>query len=430
MPRSRVSQSLINHDQGAGVKKNGLVAKIGYNGILSSMLSRRTKPINSITNNNNIIYKNAIGIFSGMYTSMAVMSDNYLYAWGYNSKGLYGNGTSIDRNTPIKTGILNIVKLDSHTNLVLSLTSNNKLYSWGDNSYGQLGDGTNIDSTIPVEVDMTGVLSGKTITQIGCNDIVCLVLSSDNKLFSWGGNGAGMLGDGTNNDSNIPVSVDMTGVLFGKTITNIGVGAIHCIVTTSDNKICAWGNNVYGQYGDGTYSNSSVPVETNNSGLLLGKTIVKISAGYQHNLVLTSDNKLYTWGYNLSGQLGNGTNNDSNVPVEVDMTGVLSGKTITQISTKGHFCLVLTSDNNLYSWGDNTYGQLGDGTNISSNIPVEVNIKGVLSKKTISQISCYFAHFLILTTDGDIYACGMNIHGELGNNTNNNKNVPFLVKKV
>ena len=193
------------------------------------------------------------------------------------------------------------------------------------------------------------------------------------------------------------------------------------------------GDGGYGQLGNGGTSNSNVPVAVTMTGALSGKIISKISCGMGFSIVLTTDNKLYSWGTNGQGELGNGTNDPRDNPGAVDMSGVLLGKTISQISCAGSFSLVLTTDNKLYSWGANNTGeyntgQLGDGTFINKNVPVAVDMSGALLGKTITQISCYGYHSLVLTSEGDLYSWGYNEVGMLGDGTNLASNVPIAVK--
>ncbi|MBP9489374.1 hypothetical protein KBE88_01255, partial [Candidatus Saccharibacteria bacterium] len=154
---------------------------------------------------------------------------------------------------------------------------------------------------------------------------------------------------------------------------------------------------------------------TSEANLFEGKTISQISAGSGHSLALDSEGQIYAWGYNDYGQLGNGDTTSSNTPVKVDASGVLAGKTISQISAGGAHSLALDSEGQIYAWGYNDYGQLGNGDTTSSNTPVKVDASGVLAGKTISQISAGGAHSLALDSEGQIYAWGYNDYGQLGN---------------
>ena len=140
----------------------------------------------------------------------------------------------------------------------------------------------------------------------------------------------------------------------------------------SDNKIYCWGYNNFGQLGNGTTTNSSVPVAVNTSGVLAGKTIKQVSSGSYHSCAIASDDKVYCWGLNNFGQLGNGTTTNSSVPVAVNTSGVLAGKTIKQVSSGSYSCAI-ASDDRMYCWGLNRFGQLGNGTTTNSSVPVAVS---------------------------------------------------------
>jgi alpha-tubulin suppressor-like RCC1 family protein len=140
----------------------------------------------------------------------------------------------------------------------------------------------------------------------------------------------------------------------------------------------SWGNNNYGQLGVGTTTNSNIPVAVNVT-VLSGKTVTKIASGGTTSFAITSDGLLYSWGYNGNGQLGDGTKTNRVYPVAVNMSGVLSGKTISKVFCSAANTFVLTSDGMAFSWGSNTYGQLGDGTITTQVYPVSINMTGLLS---------------------------------------------------
>jgi alpha-tubulin suppressor-like RCC1 family protein len=227
------------------------------------------------------------------------------------------------------------------------VTSN--IFAWGNNTFGQLGNGNNVSSDVPVLVDTSGVLRGKLITQVSSSiDGFSLALSTDGLIYSWGSNSSGQLGNGTNINSNIPVAVNTSGVLNGKFITQISTGLMFSVALASNATVYTWGVGANGQLGNGTNINSNVPVAVNMSGVLAGKTITKIAAGENHVLVLSSDGKVYSWGNNSSGQLGNGTNISSNVPVG-PVDGLLNGKTIVDIAAGNQFSLALDSNGIVYA---------------------------------------------------------------------------------
>ena len=174
-------------------------------------------------------------------------------------------------------------------------------------------------------------------------------------------------------DSPVPVAVDTTGVLAGKTVVSIASGGHHCLALCSDGTVVAWGDDIFGQLGNNSTTNSAVPVAVDTSGVLAGKTVVAIAAGSQHSMALCSDGTIAVWGHNPYGQFGNGTTVDSLVPVAVDRTGVLAGKTVIALAGGADHTVALCSDGSAATWGLNTDGQLGSGYTVTqSTVPVAV----------------------------------------------------------
>ena len=216
-----------------------------------------------------------------------------------------------------------------------AIASNNQVYCWGDNTYGQLGNGTTESSGSPVAVNMSGVLSGKTVLQVDAGGTHTCVLASDNQAYCWGSNTSGKLGNNSTTTALLPVAVTRTGVLSGKTIRQISAANQHTCAIASDNLAYCWGNNGTGRLGNNSTTSSSVPVAVNTSGVLSGKTIRYIATGNQHSCAIASDNLAYCWGYNGSGRLGNNSTTDSYVPVAVVNTGAMSGNTFRYIDVGG-----------------------------------------------------------------------------------------------
>jgi prepilin-type N-terminal cleavage/methylation domain-containing protein len=376
---------------------------------------------------------------AGDLDTCVVGLDNLAYCWGYNYYGQLGDGTNTNSLTPVvvsTSGVLGgktikaISLGDSHTCVI---ASDDQVYCWGRNSnYGQLGNGTNTNSNIPVAVSTSGVLSGKTVKAISAGSDYTCVIASDNQAYCWGRGTGGQLGNGTNTNSNIPVAVSTSGVLSGKTIKAINSGDAQTCAIASDNLAYCWGIGTSGELGNGTNTNSNIPVAVSTSGVLSGKTIKAISVGWLFACAIASDNLAYCWGYNDSGNLGNGTYTDSNVPVAVSTSGVLSGKTIKAIENGWGYAstCAIASDNLAYCWGDNGYGQLGDGTYSHSVVPVAVSTSGVLSGKTIKAISIGYEHTCAIASDDQPYCWGSGGRGALGTGTTDDSNIPVSAYPV
>jgi len=263
------------------------------------------------------------------------------------------------------------------------------------------------------------------------NDLVLQWAYQD--LSNWGSNGHGALGNNSATSSITPVGVDRSGVLAGKIVIQVSAGYSHSLALCSDGTIASWGYNGsggldpgYGQLGNATNTDSNVPVLVSRSGVLAGKTVVAISAGAYHSLALCSDGTVAAWGWNAAGQLGDGTTSSSSVPVLVSSSGALVGKTVVAISAAYSHSLALCSDGTVAAWGGNG-GALGNNSTANSSVPVLVYQSGVLAGKIAVAISAGGGHSLALCSDGTIASWGGNSSYQLGNNSTTSSSVPVAV---
>ncbi|MCF7732603.1 MAG: cadherin-like beta sandwich domain-containing protein [Akkermansiaceae bacterium] len=300
----------------------------------------------------------------------------------------------------------------------------NEVQAWGAGKYGQLGNQNDSDGLLPSSVINTGVLSGKTITAVSSGYLHSLALCSDGTLAAWGYNVHGELGNGGSDHSSVPVAVDRTGALAGKTVIAISAGPFHNLALCADGSLVAWGYNNYGQLGNGGTETSRVPVEVSPVGALTGKHVVAVAAGAYHSFALCDDGTVAGWGYNDEGELGDGGTVTRPEPVAVDMTGALAGKRITAISAGQYHTLALCTDGTLVAWGYNQRGQLGDGSTTTSGVPVAICSNGVLAGKAVTAIRASSAHSLALCADGTLAAWGYNHRGQLGTGDAVQSNLP------
>ncbi|HTZ30795.1 MAG TPA: fibronectin type III domain-containing protein [Streptosporangiaceae bacterium] len=303
-------------------------------------------------------------------------------------------------------------------------------YCWGANSSGQLGNGTTTSSSVPVPVYTGGVLAGKTLTQIGAGFNHTCALASSGAVYCWGANSYGQLGNNSTTPSPVPVAVTTSGALSGKIITQIAVGNSHTCALDSSGAAYCWGANGNGDLGNNSTTASVVPVAVSTSGVLAGQTLTQITAGYAHTCAVSSAGAAYCWGANGNGQLGNSSTTQSLVPVAVTASGVLSGKSLTQISAdqEGMYTCALDSTGLGYCWGSNNYGQLGNGGAASTpGVPVAVVTSGVLSGRTLSQMATGSATTCAVGSTGAAYCWGQGVNGELGNGATSNSSVPVAV---
>lgn len=292
----------------------------------------------------------------------AIASDQSVWCWGENSHGELGDLTYTQRNKPVLTlGVGRVISIAAGRFHNCALRYDRTVYCWGNNSYGQLGDGTttrqNMATIVPGLTDIWGISAGA-----GHSCAIQINGDVGGGVKCWGRNSSGELGNGTNTNSLTPVFVSgLTGVesiagsdtstcarLYGPT------GPIKC-----------WGNNAVGQLGDGTTTNRNTPVSV--VGL---SSTAKIVSNYS-TCALMADSTVNCWGYNIVGQLGNGTRANSSAPVPV--SGLTGATAVSMgsgnVLSGGPGCAILT-DQTVMCWGENTYGQFGNGTTAASNVPV------------------------------------------------------------
>ncbi|MFG2112171.1 Ig-like domain repeat protein [Streptomyces sp. NPDC048718] len=340
-------------------------------------------------------------------------------AWGQNTYGQLGDGTTTRRLTPVAVDLPAGVRLTEVSGAAgggwysLGLTSDHRVLAWGRGDSGQLGDGANTNSSTPVEVDIP---DGVEITDIDAGFDFGYALTSEGRVLAWGANYYGQLGDGTTTSRPTPVYTDLPA---GTRITDISGGGNQTLAVTSDHRLLVWGYNNRGQLGDGTTTTRTRPVELTLPG---GAEAESVTAGPYHSLVLTTDGRVYGWGYNAYGQLGDGTETNSLVPVQAL---VPDGVRFTALSNRGHyFSLGLTTDGRVYAWGFNTSsGFLGDGTSTNRSTPVRTLIPDDVK---ITQIDAGSGHSLALTSEGRIYAWGYNGDGPIGDGTTTSRPIPVL----
>ena len=338
-----------------------------------------------------------------------------VYAWGYNGDGELGNGTTTQSTTPTLVSLPNAVRVSTIAtgydhNLVIG--SDSKLYAWGYNGDGELGNGTRTTSTTPVAVSLP---AGVTATVLAAGGLHSMAKGSDGKLYAWGDNEYGQLGNGTTTTSTTPVAVSLPS---GVTATVLAAGGLHSMVIGSDGKLYAWGDNYYGQLGNGTTVTATTPVAVS---LPAGVTPTVLTAGGAHSMAIGSDGKLYAWGDNEYGQLGNGTTTTSHTPVAVSLPADVTP--IAVVAGELHN-LAIGSDGKLYAWGYNGHGELGNGTTTQSTTPLVVSLPNGI---TPIAIAAGYQHSLAEGSDGKLYAWGNNADGEQGNGTTTQSNTPMLV---
>ncbi|MEC4684421.1 MAG: RCC1 repeat-containing protein [Nitrospirota bacterium] len=283
-----------------------------------------------------------------------------------------------------------VVAIAAGTFHSIALRTDGTVWTWGQNFNGQLGDGTRDNSPVPVQVGLSDV------TAIAARNTGSIALKSDGTVWTWARDG-------------YFIPVQLNGLTD---ISAIAGGGNHSLAIKAVDTLWAWGKNFSGQLGDGTTTDSYTPVKV--SGLT---DVNAVAGGLYHTVALKSDGTVWTWGWNEYGQLGDGTTIDSHIPIQVsgltDIVAVAAGS--------GH-TVVLKSDGAVWAWGGNSDGQLGDGTTIDSRIPIQVS-----GLTDIVAVAAGSGHTMALKSDGTVWAWGSNASGQLGDGTTTNSTTPVQV---
>jgi len=300
----------------------------------------------------------------GNGTYCAILQSGVIECWGANNVGQLGDNSTTGSSVPVAvTGITNGTALTSDGNgTFCAVLATGVVDCWGGNTFGQLGDNSTAGSSVPVQAQ--GITQASSITS-DTDDSFCAVLSTG-LVDCWGANFAGELGNGTAGKSTVPIAV--AGITTAVSVSHDGAES-YCAVLASGSVNC-WGSNVFGELGDGTTTNSSLPVTANAITNAAGIS----SDGADSFCALLFSGSLNCWGANFAGELGNGTTSSSSVPVAVSgiatATDVAGGVNAAG-DTEHAYCAVLTAGG-VDCWGSNAFGELGNATTISSAVPVPV----------------------------------------------------------
>ena len=381
---------------------------------------------------------------------------------------------------------INISEICTHENTIQTQTiisasgrasfvihSDGSLWAWGGNSWGQLGDGTTENRHEPVKI-MGDVVS------VSANGASTMAITSDGGLWAWGGSQIDksthvptkIMDDVVSVSSSGAMAITSNGDLWRISITDpldsekimenvayASAGLHHAVAVKTDGSLWTWGtttwtnSNSFGQLGDGTAIDRQYPVK-------IMEDVIAVSAGMNHSMAVRSDGSLWAWGQNSLGELGDGTVMDRHSPVKIkdDVVSVSVGESHT---------MAIRSDGSLWAWGDNWHGQLGDGTSANSGTlisiidantnprplvrvpyrigtlrdqsdhgtivdrlaPIKImeDVVAVSASGFLLSLGEGAAHTLAVRTDGTLWAWGSNSSGQLGDGTTESRLYPIMI---
>ena len=296
------------------------------------------------------------------------------------------------------------------------VTEDKSFYTWGSNSSGQVGNGSKTYADTPVLVKG---LENEIISDVRLYEKNSMAITADGKLYIWGDNNYGKLGNGAKDGINT-VAKQVSGL---PNVVDARMGGFQNSVVAAiarNRTLYMWGNNTSAQLGDGTQTPSYVPIQPKFERPV---QIKQVAMGRQHTIALTEDGDVYTWGWNNSGQLGNGTTTSSNTPVQIQIG---DGVRVSQVYADNYSSAALTADGQLYVWGKNDCGQFGDGSVAKSSTPVKVELSNRVKEFVLYDSSC-----MACLDDGTVWAWGSSdSNRRLGTGETGNLLKPNQVKNL
>lgn len=336
-------------------------------------------------------------ITTGGNFSVSIDKNGRLWAWGQNTTGFIGDNSTTARYTPLSVlgSVKTFCKVSSGSNFTLAITNSGRIWAWGGNGNGRLGDNSTTSRLTPVAV----LGSIKTFCQIYGGSAHSMAIDKYGKAWAWGNNSFGALGDNSVTQRLTPVAV--AGAL--KTFCQISGGVAFTIALTNSGRAWGWGDNYGGQIG----SDSSIVVSSNSPRAVIGatKTFCKIYCGSYHTVAIDKYGRVWGWGYGDRGQLANNSFDNQCSPVSA--LGAI--KTFCEISAGFAHTAAIDKNGRLWGWGYNDTGQLGDGTLTDRCTPVSV----VGATKTFCKIYSRERHTLAIDKYGKVWGWGQNTSGQL-----------------
>ncbi|XP_058836150.1 probable E3 ubiquitin-protein ligase HERC2 isoform X2 [Topomyia yanbarensis] len=331
-----------------------------------------------------------IQIAGGEQTLYAVTPDGKLYATGYGAGGRLGIGGTDSVSTPtlvesLQHVIIKKVAVNSGGKHCLALSSDGEVFSWGEGEDGKLGHGNRDSYDRPKLIE---ALSGIGVVDIACGSAHSACITSQGHVLTWGKGRYGRLGHGDSEDQLQPKLVE---ALLGYRAIDIacGSGDAQTLCITDDDNVWSWGDGDYGKLGRGGSDGCKIPMKIES---LAGLGVVKVECGSQFSVALTRSGSVYTWGKGDYHRLGHGNTDHVRRPKKV---AALQGKKIISIATGSLHCVACSDSGEVFTWGDNDEGQLGDGTVTAIQRPRLVQS---LQGKHIVKVICGSAHTLALST--------------------------------
>lgn len=349
-----------------------------------------------------------------------VILDDHGQAWavGNNPHGQLGHESDDKSNVLTRVTMpegISFVSVSAYGRHSLALDTHGHVWSWGNGIHGQLGNGLDESASSPVRVNLPEDIR---IIAIAAGAGHSLAVDAEGRVWAWGFNGQGRLGDGTTTNSSTPIQVKLPEHVH---ISAITAGSNHSLAIDSDGIAWAWGNGA-GRLGNGRVLRQPVPVKVN----MPDQTrFTQIAASTGHSLALDQYGQAWAWGeaWRVDGAgLGDGSSGRHLSPIPLTLP---EGLAFADIDVGASHNLALATDGSVWAWGRNAEGQLGDGSGSAQSIPIAVPLP---PNTQIEQIAAGAHHSIALTRDGDVLVWGENEQGQLGSTEGGSQKAPLSLK--
>ena len=351
------------------------------------------------------------GDLEQMFVTDYALIDQYamtgtLWTWGRNNYGQLGDNTATHRSSPVQTiasgtNWKQVVGGYYHT---VAIKTDGTLWTWGQNTTGQLGDNSITHRSSPIQT----IAGGTNWKSVAGGLYHTAAIKTDGTLWLWGYNAYGQLGDNSITPKSSPVQT----ISGGTNWKSVAGGAFHTAAIKTDGTLWTWGLNTNGQLGVNSITPKSSPVQT----VAGGTNWKSVAGGYAHTAAIKTDGTLWTWGYNAYGNLGDNTTINKSSPVQT----VAGGTNWKLVAGGGYHTAAIKTDGTLWTWGRNTYGQLGDNSITHRSSPIQTIAGGTNWKSVAGGLY----HTAAIKTDGTLWLWGYNAYGQLGDNTVVTKSSP------
>ncbi|MDO7874720.1 IPT/TIG domain-containing protein [Hymenobacter sp. ASUV-10] len=344
-------------------------------------------------------------IAAGDNHALALRADGTLWSWGRNHLGQLGNGSTLDVPAPAQVGTgTSWQRVAAGGFMSAAMQADGTLWTWGDNRLGETGRPDLLLAYVPTPTLVNADTSWRAAA---ATTEASIALQADGSLWTWGRDGLGLLGDGPLTDRQTVARIDAPA-----TYRFVGGGDTHLLAIRTDGTLWAWGNNYAGQLGDGSITPREAPVPIGAGQWL------QAAGGSNYSLAIRADSTLWAWGENNYGELGIGNTRAQLRPVRVG-----TAHNWKQVICVGSTVLALQGDGSLWAWGGSHY-LFGNGSAAGSNQTTPLRI-GTLN--TWAQVAGAEAHVLALQNDGTLWAWGNNQYGQLGDGTITSRALPVRI---